>query len=136
MTATDRGSFRAVARVSGGRAVVEVTGEVDARSCVQLEHLFTAVLADAPDELALDLAGVTFLDSSGLRSLLRAHDLGRSRRVAVRVVRASTTVHRVLEWTGLDHVLGLDHVPGADDAAGEVRPDAGREPTGDGGPGR
>ena len=128
MTATDRGSFRAVARVHGDRTVVEVTGEVDARSCVQLQHLLTAVLADAGVELVLDLAAVTFLDSSGLRTLLHAHDLGRDRQVTVRVVHPSTAVRRVLVWTGLDHVLGVDEVAdagaGAADATGGTAGDA------------
>lgn len=100
-------TFRTVARLDGGRGVLEVHGEVDADSCERLQHLVTMMLDDAPAALRIDLAGVTFIDSSGLRALLHAYELGRARHAEVVVANPSTPVRRVLAWTGLDTVLTI-----------------------------
>ena len=47
-----------------GPGVFEVIGEIDAYSAPALVERFTTV---GVDTLVLDLAGVTFMDSSGLR---------------------------------------------------------------------
>ena len=51
--------------------------------------------------LVLDLAAVTFLDSSGLRALLRSQALARSQGVTVRVVALPGPVTRLLEVAGV-----------------------------------
>lgn len=49
----------------------------------------------------LDLAGVTFIDSSGLRSLLRSQALAHSQGAAVRLVALPGPVTRLLEVAGV-----------------------------------
>lgn len=86
------------------RRVVAV-GELDAASA--------SILANALDEaneagagIALDLSGVSFIDSSGLRVIAaevrRAEDAG----TAFAVAAASDAVRRIFEMTGLTTLLG------------------------------
>lgn len=105
------GRFHVTARVQDACAVLEVSGDVDATTCGRLEHLVTVMLDDAPQRLTVDLSRVTFMDSSGIRALLHAHELGRARRAEVVVADPSTPVRRVLAWTGLDTVLTIVEQP-------------------------
>lgn len=86
--------------------VLTVTGEIDLNT--------NAVLADALSRAAdvallgvADLGAVTFLDSTGISTLLRAHrDLvGQGGKLAL--ADAQPPVLRVLELTGVDTVIPL-----------------------------
>ena len=85
----------------GDKVVLVLQGELDPHTAPRLSD----AIADATDEststLVLDVSGLAFIDSSGLRVLIAAHkDMqGRSGRL---VLRAPTpTTLRLLEITGL-----------------------------------
>lgn len=90
-----------------GDAVVSVGGDLDYDSHGRLEEAVGALLdGSTPSGLVVDLAGVTYCDSCGLRVLLgaqaRARDVG-----ATFVLRgAHGQPARALKLTGLDQVLG------------------------------
>ena len=76
-----------------------LTGEIDISSVDMLARDL-ATLAYATDNIVIDLAGVTFLDSTGVAALVLAH-----RRVAaigrrLAVINARGVVRRVLDITG------------------------------------
>ena len=52
--------------------IVTVSGELDLATAPELEAVFEAVDATSSDRVLVDLAGVAFLDSSGIRALVRA----------------------------------------------------------------
>ncbi|MGH8969162.1 MAG: STAS domain-containing protein [Actinomycetes bacterium] len=54
-----------------GHTVVEVTGEVDVASAPELRDNLLALVNRGADSLVVDLRGVTFIDSTGVGSLLR-----------------------------------------------------------------
>jgi anti-sigma B factor antagonist len=86
--------------------VVAVVGDVDMNTVPELEEqLVAATRADVP--LVLDLAGVTFLDSTGLSALVRCHERGQRDGTGFRVVVASRTVSRPLALTSLDSLLDV-----------------------------
>lgn len=95
-----------VREVSGAaeseRLVLEVTGEVDLANCGTLETAVVEALeaAELPRALVLDLAGVTFLDSSGLRVVLSGAGLARTGGVRYSVI-PSGAVSRVFELAGI-----------------------------------
>ena len=83
---------------------VKVTGDVDIDSKARLE---AAMLQPgvAPRNLILDLSGVTFIDSLGLRLLLEVHHGCQMRSGSLLVAAPSDAVRRVFELTKLDEVL-------------------------------
>ena len=96
-----------VHQVEGSADVrVTVTGEVDASNCASL-HDVIAALADAgaPRHVEVDLSGLTFLDSSGLRALLVGQLALVERGGTLRSDQASDVVDRLLEITGLHEQL-------------------------------
>ncbi len=89
------------------RALVTAAGEVDLETAAQLgDHALEAIRNVSP-HLALDLSGVTFMDSTGLKvllSVLHRADLARGSLVLVGTTRP---VRRILELTGLDASFAL-----------------------------
>lgn len=57
----------------GPYTVLAVTGEIDVDSAPALRDTTLALLNRGADHLVIDLRGVTFMDSTGLGSLLRMH---------------------------------------------------------------
>ena len=55
-----------------GTTRIELAGELDIATGPDLEHALEAQLAQAVTDIVLDLQGVTFIDSSGLRVVLVA----------------------------------------------------------------
>ena len=88
----------------GSGVVLRASGELDAASAQELGEAFHGA-ARPGQPLALDLAGVTFIDSSGLRAIAsearRYHDSGTSFRISA----TSESVHRILQMTGLDSLI-------------------------------
>ena len=95
--------------VEAGRGVLTVVGEVDLSVSERLDAAIDAALeACATDaELVLDLGGVEFLDSAGLRSLLRGAKAAAAVDVRFAVL-PSPAVTRVLEMACVaPEVLGV-----------------------------
>jgi anti-sigma B factor antagonist len=57
----------------GPHTVVGVTGEIDVASAPALRDTLLALLNRGAESLVVDLRGVTFVDSTGVGSLLRVH---------------------------------------------------------------
>ena len=88
---------------------VVVSGDVDAHTCPDL----AAALEPLPGsgDVRVDLAGVGFMDSSGLRVLIAAHQSATSADRRIVIDRPGAAVLRLIEISGLrDHL----HVDGAD----------------------
>lgn len=82
---------------------VALSGEIDAHSAPSLAARFES-LPPGDDDIVLEMAGVTFMDSSGLRVLIDLHQRldGASRRLVLNA--PSQSVTRLLEVAGLaDH---------------------------------
>ena len=101
-----------VAVCSGSALVIEICGEIDIQSAPELrDQLLRAIRRYGP-RLALDLAGVRFMDCAGLNVLLATCRRARLEEGSVRVVRASPQVLRMISLLGLEKVfaLGGQHV--------------------------
>ena len=83
--------------------LVVARGEVDAASAPQLQAAFEAT--SPAGGIDLDLAEVTFMDSSGLRVITAArreiHEAGGT----LEIVAAGAAVRRIFEMTGLSSLL-------------------------------
>ena len=79
-----------------------VTGEVDAHTAPALADALFAPIAGQP---TLDLGGVSFMDSSGLRVLVEATKRARADGGDLVIVNATTAVARLVTIGGLaDHL--------------------------------
>jgi anti-anti-sigma factor len=90
--------------IGAGDGVVSVRGEIDH---VTIDRVVRAV-ESAGDVVVLELARVTFIDSSGLQGVLRTQQAARSRGGDVVLRRPSHVVDRVLEITGLRDVFVIE----------------------------
>jgi anti-anti-sigma factor len=86
------------------RAILTVRGELDAYSAPGLEDQVSRLLSQDVDEVVLDLAETSFLDSSGLRAILTAQRRLTENDGQLTLRAPSEPVTRLLEITGLtDH---------------------------------
>ncbi|WP_329530540.1 STAS domain-containing protein [Streptomyces sp. NBC_01450] len=87
---------------TGRSTVIAVRGEVDLDNAAELDEALAAASRACQGSVVLDLAGVTFLDSTTINVVLRAHGtLGPRLRLAA----LSPFVERVLGITGVSGVL-------------------------------
>jgi anti-anti-sigma factor len=77
-----------------------ISGPLDIPSAGGLHELLDD-LSRTPGDITLDLSGVTFMDSGGLRALIQAC-MGLGRTGSVRVVNPSEQVRRLLELSGVE----------------------------------
>lgn len=105
----------------GAGVTVTAAGEVDSTSAPVLRERLDALLDGGAQEITIDLAAVTFLDSAGLCVLAAAYRRASGQDVRLRVLAASRAVIRPLQITGLWDLLQVEKVgagaPGADSAA-------------------
>lgn len=94
--------------VSDDASAVVAEGQIDAHTSEALEEALSAAAADS--ELGLDLAGVSFIDSSGLRVIVRTHKRQLAGGGRLTIVGPSDAVVRLLDITGLTSQLQI--VPG------------------------
>lgn len=95
---------------SGGPALA-LRGELDISGVGELERALAEVEAGEPRVLVIDLREVTFLDSSGLRSLLAADRRAKAAGRRLVLVRGPGPVQRVFEIALLDRRLTFVEAP-------------------------
>jgi anti-sigma B factor antagonist len=90
-----------------GRARLRLHGELDMSSAPMLAQELKAVESHHPREIVLDLAQLSFMDVTGLRTILDA--ARRARRDGGSVVIANPMPHiiRLLELTAIDQSLDV-----------------------------
>ena len=84
--------------------ILAATGELDAASAVMLSEALTGA-RERSASLVLDLAGVTFIDSSGLRVIAAEHTAADRDGRSFRIVGPSDRVRRIFEMTGLEALI-------------------------------
>jgi anti-sigma B factor antagonist len=81
------------------RVVLSLRGELDLTSVPQFEHELQAAEATNPGRLVIDLSGLDFMDSTGLRALLQARERAKGNHHELALRRGPRQVQRVLELT-------------------------------------
>jgi anti-anti-sigma factor len=96
-----------IARASaGGVVTLSLSGELDPSTAPTLDDAVGAALAsEGVDQVLLDLAAVSFIDSSGLSALLTAHTSGEATGITVAVTNPSAHCQRLLTLSNLTHLL-------------------------------
>jgi anti-sigma B factor antagonist len=89
-------------------AVVVVAGEIDLSSVPKLREAMAHVIAPPRREVVVDLAGVEFIDASGVGALVGAAGEAARAGVKFRLRTPSPSVERVLDLAQLDATLEVE----------------------------
>ncbi len=90
-----------------GLVHVTLQGELDLSTVGQVEQELSRVEDRADKLLVLDLRGLSFLDSTGLRLMVTADQRARKAGRRLAIVKGPETVHRVFTITRLDERLQI-----------------------------
>lgn len=100
----DLGHLRMTSERNGAEHVIALFGELDLASASGVEEELVRVEATDVRSIVLDLSGLEFMDSTGVRLILGAD--ARSRDAArLSLLRGPTSVQRVLQISGIEEML-------------------------------
>jgi len=94
-------------RQEGVRTVITVNGEIDVYTAPSLRERFNELVAGGNYDLVVDMAGVEFLDSTGLGVLVGGLKRVRSHEGTLRLVCAQEKILKVFRITGLTKVFPI-----------------------------
>jgi len=90
--------------------VISVSGDLDAHTATRLDEAIAELVGSGAERIVVDMAGVEFVDSSGLRSLIRARANGSDEREVV-VQDPSDSTIRLLDVTGMTEQFTVTSSP-------------------------
>jgi anti-sigma B factor antagonist len=92
-------------QVDNGVTVVAPTGRLDVAGAPALKDAISEALKNGPPRVVLDMEGISFVDSTGLGSVIAALKQIRSSQGDLRLAAPNQQVRVVLELTTLDRVF-------------------------------
>jgi anti-sigma B factor antagonist len=88
-------------------AVITLPVEIDIANADQVRDDLLSVLNRGAATLIVDMGGTTFCDSAGVNALVRAHKRATANGSELRLVISAPAVQRVLDITGVDHLMDI-----------------------------
>jgi anti-anti-sigma factor len=119
-SATVTEEFRLEVVIRGGAASIRLSGELDMLRARRLDEAFAAICGERVSNTDIDASGVSFIDCTGLRSVLVISEEMERRRGAMRVIDPSSPVRRLLQLAGCED-LAEESGPSVPHAGQEVR---------------
>ena len=95
------GRLRVYTRVHDDRHTIFLSGEVDVSSAQMLEEAIVDACSAGAREIVLDMGGVEFMDSTGLRAILHGKTLCEEQNRDYRLTPAQHPVEQTLAVTGV-----------------------------------
>jgi anti-sigma B factor antagonist len=92
---------------------VRLIGEFDLQSFDAVDEVLGNAMMGGGHDLLVDLRGVTFIDSSGIRALMRAESRAVAAGRHLRLIKGPENVHRVFVLAGLDTRLDIANGDGS-----------------------
>jgi anti-sigma B factor antagonist len=89
-------------------ACLRLMGELDLATAPELDLVLAQLTADGHDRVLIDLSELQFMDSTGLGSIVRAHDNADANGNHVLVRLGKPQVRRLFEITGLLERLDIE----------------------------
>jgi len=90
-----------------GTVILDLAGEIDLHSSVQLRGVLLEELRAGAPVLMINLTGVSFMDSSGLATLIEALQLARRQGGQLKLFGLQGRVRSLFEIARLDGVFGI-----------------------------
>ncbi len=95
-------------RVRNHAHIVVVEGDVDLYSSPQMRaHIFDTIKKHRPDTVIIELTGVSYMDSSGIATLVEGLQLSKDYHVRFTLVGLSQTVLEVFQLARLESVFKI-----------------------------
>ena len=88
----------------GNSTIIAVTGSVDALTAAELSKVLTKQITEGHANLVVDLVGVEFMSSAGLRTLLGAVKEARSSGGDLRITSTNPGIDKVLRMSGFHNI--------------------------------
>ena len=88
-------------------AVVAIAGEINLAHSSRFQEDLADVMSQHPERLVLDLAGVDFMDSSGIASLVKMLSRAKAVGASMHLAAMSDRVRSLFEITRLDNVFTI-----------------------------
>jgi anti-sigma B factor antagonist len=89
-----------------GKIVIALEGDIDLENAGEVRKVLLANLKQKKD-LLIDLSAVTYIDSSGIASLVEGLQVARKQKNELSLVSVSVRARRVLELARLDKVFAI-----------------------------
>jgi anti-anti-sigma factor len=93
--------FEAVVSQEGKVRTIALNGECDLQIFPDIDELLRSSCSDGFSGVRIDLRGLTFIDSTGLRALMRAKQRAEAHGTKLTIVPGPARVMRVFELVGL-----------------------------------
>jgi anti-sigma B factor antagonist len=96
------GSFKITVDHSGQDAIVRLSGRINVDSSPDLRDCLLAILSDEPlpSAITVDLAGVPYIETSGIATMIEALRVARHHQTIFRLQGLSGSVLRLFQVTG------------------------------------
>ena len=88
-----------------GTKVLDVAGEIDVYTAPQFKEAVNGILAEGQKHLVINMANVSYMDSSGFGTLLSATKRLRPQGGTVNLVKCNRSIERILKITRLDTIF-------------------------------
>lgn len=95
----------------GGELLIGLVGEFDLFAFDEVDQLLADSQSEEDLRVVVDLRALEFIDSTGMRALVRAHARAEAAGGQLRLIRGPATVQRVFELAGLDGRLPFVDAP-------------------------
>lgn len=92
----------------GSRALVAVRGEIDLATQAEFRAVLSDLVVSGQIDLAIDLSGVEFIDSTGLGALIGARRRVHAFNGSLKLLSPSSQVMKVFTVTGLNRVFDIE----------------------------
>ena len=91
----------------GRVAVVSLPVEIDISNADQIREDLLSVVNRGATTLVVDMSATTFCDSAGVNALVRTLKRATANSTGMRLVVSTHAVRRVLDITGVDHLIDI-----------------------------
>jgi anti-anti-sigma factor len=89
------------------RVTVRAEGEIDLATIAEVERPVLELLDSGFGDVVIDMRAVTFMDSSGIRLLIGAHQQAVDRGASLSIVVGGSRIRKTLELSGAIDYLGV-----------------------------
>ncbi len=110
---TEAGAFDVRSHRDGDVVTIALFGELDIGTAGGVQRALDEAEATDAGVVVVDLSGLTFMDSTGIRLLLSAHARSRANGNRLTLRRGPASVQRVLELCAVDEFLPFADPPAA-----------------------